>query len=106
MALLSSEDKFKPILEVAQGLLHNGLPELALPLLASIIKERMVFKTLVHKHVLTATVLVSYMASYRDHKDEIIAWKTSFNSFKVLRAADLIFLLLSLLLVSLKLMGL
>ena len=47
-----------------------------------------------------------YMASYRDHKDEIIAWKTSFNSFKVLRAADLIFLLLSLLLVSLKLMGL
>ena len=59
MALLSSEDKFKPILEVAQGLLHNGLPELALPLLASIIKERMVFKTLVHKHVLTATVLVS-----------------------------------------------
>ena len=59
MALLSSEDKFKPILEVAQGLLHNGLPELALPLLASIIKERMVFKTLVHKHILTATVLVS-----------------------------------------------
>ena len=46
------------------------------------------------------------MASYRDHKDEIIAWKTSFNGFKVLRAADLIFLLLSLLLVSLKLMGL
>ena len=59
MALLSSEDKFKPILEVAQGLLHNGLPELALPLLASIIKERTVFKTLVHKHVLTASVLVS-----------------------------------------------
>ena len=59
MALLSSGDKIKPVLDVAKGFLHNGLPELAMPLLASVMKERLTFKTLVQRQTLTASVLTA-----------------------------------------------
>ncbi|XP_019862144.1 PREDICTED: uncharacterized protein LOC109590699, partial [Amphimedon queenslandica] len=59
MALLSSSDKIKPVLDVAKGFLHNGLPELAMPLLASVMKESVAFKTLVQRQTLTASVLTA-----------------------------------------------
>ena len=67
--LLSSSDKIKQVLDVAKGFLQNDLPELAMLLLASAMKERMTFKTLVQRQTLTASVLMA-LAKKRDARWE------------------------------------
>ncbi|XP_019851006.1 PREDICTED: uncharacterized protein LOC109581386 [Amphimedon queenslandica] len=69
MVLLSSSDTIKPVLDVAKCFLQNDLPELAMPLLASVMKERMTVKALVQRQTLTASVLMA-LAEKRDARWE------------------------------------
>ena len=59
MALVSSGDKIKPVIDVAKGFLHNSLPELAMPLLASVMRESMTVKALIQRQTLTAYALTA-----------------------------------------------
>ena len=77
MALLSSSDKTKPVLDVAKGFLHNSLPELAMPLLASVMpflesvmkESKQICKPFIHSQTWTASVLIA-LAERRDAQRE------------------------------------
>ena len=57
IALASSEDKTKPILEAAKIFFSKKLPELAMMLLATVLNEDMIKTSFVHGHILGASVL-------------------------------------------------
>lgn len=57
MALLNTEEKSKPILDVAKCLVDNDLPELAIPLIAIALKDCKITKILLQGYMLVASAL-------------------------------------------------
>lgn len=81
MALTCSESIIKPLLDVAQCLSHNNLPELAMPLLSTILKEVME-REMLNGHIIAISTLNELA------KKPGTQWE---EKFELLKAADQVF---------------
>ena len=72
VALCLSASSTKPIIRVAQGLFHNGLPELAMPFVATVLEHSKDARELLGAYVLSAQIFKSMADETND--DPEVQW--------------------------------